>query len=150
MSKVMSLLSLTGTYLRMVLRGVYALLCLSGIAAASLVGRGQTIQSRLIARLASPSGLRLGFDVLRAFVPTLALRRKIVTAYDNTGTAIVARFDDVKDVLHRDQDFEVVYAPRMMSITGGGNFFLGMQDSPQYRRDVSNMRLAVRQDDLST
>src|SRR5258708_30893554 len=38
----------------------------------------------------------------------------------------------------------------MMSINGGGNFFLGMEDSPQYRGDVSNMRLAVRQDDLST
>src|SRR5690606_3133113 len=28
------------------------------------------------------------------------------------------------------------------------NFFLGMQDTPRYTRDVSNMRLVVRRDDV--
>lgn len=140
----------TVTRLRIIQRGLCATLCLIGIAARSLAGRGATIQSRLVARLTSPAGLRLGFDVLRAFAPALALRRRIITTYDNVGTVIVARFDDVKDVLRRDEDFEVVYAPRMKQITDGGNFFLGMQNSAQYMRDVSNMRLAVQQDDLST
>jgi cytochrome P450 len=36
----------------------------------------------------------------------------------------------------------------MARITGGENFFLGMQDSPRYTRDVSNMRLVVRRDDV--
>jgi cytochrome P450 len=54
----------------------------------------------------------------------------------------------VIDILSRDADFGVVYAPRMAMITGGENFFLGMQDTPRYTRDVSNMRLAVRRDDV--
>ena len=36
--------------------------------------------------------------------------------------------------------------PRMEMITGGENFFLGMQDTPRYTRDISNMRLAMRRE----
>src|ERR1700675_2611971 len=32
--------------------------------------------------------------------------------------------------------------------TGGNNFFLGMQNSPAYERDVSHMRSAIRRDDV--
>jgi len=38
----------------------------------------------------------------------------------------------------------------MEMITGGADFFLGMQDIPDYTRDVSNMRVVVRRDDLPT
>jgi cytochrome P450 len=54
------------------------------------------------------------------------------------------------EVLDRNADFEVVYEPKMRAITGGENFFLGMQDTPLYARDVSNMRLAMRRDDVAT
>lgn len=107
-------------------------------------------KTNVFAALTATNGLRLAFTFARAFIPNLALRRKIVKAYDSSGTVFVTRFDDVKDVLARDDDFEVVYGPRMMRITGGQNFFLGMQDSPDYTRDVSNMRLAVRRDDLGS
>lgn len=129
------------------LSAVAALIQLLLIAAASVLGHEGTVRTRVIARLSAPTALRLLCDVLRAFVPNLALRSKIITSYDNVGTVVVTRFDDVKDVLRRDQDFEVVYAPRMMRITNGQNFFLGMQDGELYSRDVSNMRLAVRRDD---
>jgi cytochrome P450 len=122
---------------------------LIGMAVASPFGRGGTAKSRLIANLTAPAGQRVAFDLLRAVLPNLVLRRRFVTAYDNGGTAVVTRFDDVKDVLARDQDFEVVYGPRMMQITGGQNFFLGMQNTAEYTRDVSNMRLAVRRADLA-
>jgi cytochrome P450 len=122
---------------------------LIGMALASVFGSGGTAKSRLTARLTAPAGQRVVFDLLRAALPNLVLRRRFVTAYDNGGTAVVTRFDDVKDVLARDEDFEVVYGPRMMQITGGQNFFLGMQNTPDYTRDVSNMRLAVRRDDLA-
>jgi hypothetical protein len=102
---------------------------LIGMAVASPFGRGGTAKSRLIANLTAPAGQRVAFDLLRAVLPNLVLRRRFVTAYDNGGTAVVTRFDDVKDVLARDQDFEVVYGPRMMQITGGQNFFLGMQNT---------------------
>jgi cytochrome P450 len=37
----------------------------------------------------------------------------------------------------------------MAEITGGRNFFLGMQNTAEYTRDVSNMRLAVRRTDVA-
>jgi len=130
--------------------GFAAVFKLLGIAFESWKAEKQNFKPHLLAALTAPAGLRLVFTVARAFRPNLALRRKFVTAYENSGTVFVTKFDDVKDVLARDADFEVVYGPRMIRITGGANFFLGMQDSPDYTRDVSNMRVAVRRDDLAS
>ncbi len=148
MSVIASFFRSAWVHLVIVLSGFAALVRLVGIALGCLVGRGGTIASRLAARLSAPDGQRLAFAAARCFVPNIALRFKLITAYDNTGTTFVTRYEHVKDVLSRDADFEVVYGPRMMQITAGANFFLGMQDSPDYTRDVSNMRLAVRRDDL--
>lgn len=86
--------------------------------------------------------------VLRAVAPNLSLRRELVKSYENSGTVIVTRREDVRDVLHRDSDFEVVYGPRMRQLTGGDNFFLGMQPGWDYMRDTSAMRLAARMTDV--
>ena len=134
--------------LLIVAAGIWGILRLLGILLASLVGLSGTIGSRLADRLTDAEGLRIAFSVARAFLPNLLISTKIITAYENSGSAVVTRFDDIQDVLRRDEDFEVVYGPRMMSVTGGGNFFLGMQDSADYTRDVSNMRLAVRRGDV--
>jgi cytochrome P450 len=136
------------TGFQILFEGIAGLFRLIGIAAGSLIGVDGTIQTRLLANLTTPAGQCAAFDVLRAFAPNLALGTKFITAYDNSGTVVVTRYDDVKDVLDRDQDFEVVYGPRMMEITAGRNFFLGMQNTADYTRDVSNMRLAVRRDDI--
>ncbi len=85
--------------------------------------------------------------LLRVGRPNFRLGRILVRAYDNNGTALVCRNRDVREVLDRHQDFEVVYGPRMEEITGGANFFLGMQDGPTYSRDVTNMRQAIRRSD---
>ncbi len=98
--------------------------------------------------LTAPENLRHAFAVLRGTWPNLVLKRRLIAAYDNTGTAIVTRQADVTEVLEREADFAVVYEPKMRRITAGENFFLGMQDSPAYTRDVSNMRIAVRRDDV--
>ena len=137
------------THLLIWLGGFWAILRLIGIGLTSLVGFSGTITSRLTDRFTDPEGLRLVFAALRAFLPNLVVSSKIITSYENTGTALVTRFEDIKDVLRRDDDFEVVYGPRMMRVTDGANFFLGMQDTPLYTRDVSNMRLAVRRDDVA-
>jgi cytochrome P450 len=150
MSAIVSFFRALWTHLKIVLAGLAAVARLVGVGLGSLVGIDSTIGSRLAATFTAPESQRLAFAVARAFVPNLVLKSKFIAAYDNSGTAIVTRFEDVKDVLRRDQDFEVVYGPRMMQITAGQNFFLGMQDSPEYSRDVSNMRLAVRRDDLPT
>jgi len=102
------------------------------------------------AALGTPEGQRRAFAALRAFQPNLVLSQVLVKAYDNTGTVIVSRRQDVREVLERSDVFEVVYGPRMEMITGGANFFLGMQDIPDYTRDVSNMRVVVRRADLPT
>ncbi len=61
--------------------------------------------------------------------------------------AYVSRYDDVCEVLANDKDFGVteVYDARMARTTG--RFFLGMEDTPQYRREVEIARRAVRVDD---
>ena len=143
----MNFLSAALTRLLILADGLAALGKLAGIALSSLSGPGG-FKDRIGARLAAPDGIRLVFGALRSLLPNLVLSRKFATAYDNNGSALVTRFTDVHEVLDRDQDFEVVYGPRMAVITAGQNFFLGMQDSPDYTRDVSNMRLAVRRADL--
>lgn len=150
MSVLKSLFRTAWVHFRIFLAGIAAILRLFLVALASLIGFNGTFRSRLAARLSAPGGLRLAFDVSRAFVPNLALSWKPVVAYDNSGTVLVTRFDDVKDVLRRDEDFESVYGPRMEAITAGHNFFLGMQNTPEYTRDVSNMRLVVRREDVTS
>ncbi|MGG5886589.1 cytochrome P450 [Falsiroseomonas sp. HC035] len=104
--------------------------------------------ARIAALLGTTENQRRIFALLRATSPNLVLSRRLIAAYENTGTVIVTRHADVTEVLERESDFAVVYEPKMRAITAGENFFLGMQDSAAYTRDVSNMRLAVRRTDL--
>jgi cytochrome P450 len=113
------------------------------------LGFGAWRAGRLGALLAETHSQRLVFATLRAFAPNLVLKRRFVTAYENSGTAIITRHSDVTEVLEREADFAVVYEPKMRLITAGENFFLGMQDSAEYTRDVSAMRLAVRREDVA-
>lgn len=139
--------------LMLILQGLWALLWLiaAGLGAVFGIGGpgGGTIGSRLGAAIGGPTGQRMVFAVLRLLQPNLVLKRRTIVSYPNNGiTAISTRHADVTDILTRDADFGVVYAPRMEMITGGENFFLGMQDTPRYTRDTSNMRLVVRRDDV--
>ncbi len=77
-------------------------------------------------------------SILRWVKPTIAIG----------GTTMVTRFDDAQEVLERDWIFQVPYAKKMEKVTAGSNFFLGMQNTPDYTRDVSNMRTAVRRTDI--
>jgi cytochrome P450 len=129
-------------------QGLAALIALIGTGIGALFGKG-TLAQRLGAAFAGPTTLRRGFAVLRLFQPILRLKTRIITAYESKSTAIVTRSADVTEVLGRDEDFAVVYGPRMEMITGGENFFLGMANTARYARDVSNMRLAVRREDVA-
>ena len=80
------------------------------------------------------------FLVLRWAKPVLVLKPM----------TLVTRFDHVQEVLSRDDIFRPPYSAKMQKITGGGNFFLGMDDTPIYQRDVANMRQVVRRDDMQT
>lgn len=130
------------------LEGFWALIQLVGIGLSALTGQG-SLKDRLAAKLTAASTQRLIFSILRAFAPNISLSRVLMKCYENTGTAVVARREDVLDVLARDADFEVVYGTRMRKLTAGDNFFLGMQSGWDYERDVSDMRLAVRRPDVA-
>jgi len=78
----------------------------------------------------------------------LALLRRLQPILIAKTFAVVTRADDVKEVLSRDDAFDVPYAERMELITNGENFFLGMADSPRYTRDQSNTRLLARREDI--
>jgi cytochrome P450 len=78
------------------------------------------------------------FAVLREVKPILVVKN----------TALVTRFEDVQEVLSRDDVFQVTYKEKMEIVGGGGNFFLGMQNSPEYERDQSHMRTVVRRQDI--
>jgi cytochrome P450 len=119
------------------------------IAPAILAASGDGLKAKAAAALQDPRVQRISLRSLRVFVPNLLLSKPLVTAYPNTGTAIVTRYQDVVEVLDRNADFEVVYEPKMRAITGGENFFLGMQDTALYERDVANLRLAMRRDDVA-
>jgi cytochrome P450 len=129
-------------------RGLVALIGLGRRAWVLRRGEG-TLLSRLAPHLLTPGGQRAVFAVMRAFLPVLVIPRPLVRAYPSSATVIVTRRADVLDVLRRDQDFAVVYEPRMRELTGGANFFLGMQPGAEYERDHSAMRLAMRRTDAA-
>jgi cytochrome P450 len=146
MSALTNLFTVAFLRLRIAFEGIAALF---QIGAAILSAKGDGLKAKAAAALQEPRVQRLALRPLRAFLPNLVLSRQFVVAYPNTGTAIVTRYEDVVEVLERNADFEVVYEPKMRAITGGENFFLGMQDTALYTRDVSNMRLAMRRDDVA-
>jgi cytochrome P450 len=80
------------------------------------------------------------FALLRNLKPILAIKN----------FALVTRCDDIQEVLARDDVFHVTYQAKMEKVTTGENFFLGMQNSAQYTRDVSGMRLAIRREDIDS
>jgi cytochrome P450 len=92
---------------------------------------------------------RLKAHVIRDPEPIFALLRRVKPILIVKNFALVTRFDDVEEVLSRDNVFQVTYGEKMRVVTGGNDFFLGMQDSPEYTRDVSHMRSVVRREDIA-
>jgi cytochrome P450 len=117
---------------------------------AALTKNPAVVQAVIGTALATPATQRDTFAFLRAVQPLLTLPFNIVRAYEGTGTLLVTRAADVAEVLHREADFAVVYGPRMRKLTGGRDFFLGVQDGPLYRRDTAAMRSIVKPGDLNS
>jgi cytochrome P450 len=77
------------------------------------------------------------FKLLRTVKPVL-LRHNL---------AIVTRYHDVAEILGHDEAFSVQpYREKMVRLAG--DFILGTDDSPQYERDVSILRLAAPRSDV--
>lgn len=126
-----------------------ALAGLLGLVLKNLTGEG-SFKTRIGAALLASSGQLKVFAVLRGLLPNIVIGKSFVACYENSGSAIVTRDADVRAVLLNDDDFEVVYGTRMAMITGGDNFFLGMQPSARYQQDVSLMRVVARRDDVAS
>ena len=60
----------------------------------------------------------------------------------------VTRYDDVREVFLNDATFGVPYREKLDVIMGGQPFFLGMGDTPDYRRDTAAMRRVVLPGDI--
>lgn len=86
--------------------------------------------------------------VLQNPEPVFAVLRRVKPILIVKNTALVTRFEDVQEVLARDDVFQVTYQQKMEVIGDGTNFFLGMQNSPEYERDQSHMRTVIRRQDL--
>lgn len=149
MSAIMSLFTTPIAVLLNWGSGIVALGRLIWLGLSAAFGKGGSFTSRITAELLQPANQRTALTFLRAFIPNLVLSLKIMKCYENTGTAVVTRRRDVLEVLNNNSDFEVVYGPRMREITDGENFFLGMQPSWAYTRDVSAMRMAARATDVA-
>lgn len=125
----------------------------SGLAGGLGLGRAlaaspAVLQAVIRTALATPATQRDAFALLRAVAPRLTLPVNIVGCYEGTGTLLLTRDADVREVLAREADFSVVYGPRMRRLTGGRDFFLGLQDGDLYRRDTEAMAAIVKPDDL--
>jgi cytochrome P450 len=81
--------------------------------------------------------------------PVFAVLRRVKPILLMKNTALVTRFEDVQEVMSRDDVFQVTYKEKMEVIGGGINFFLGMQNSPEYERSQSHMRAVVRRQDMA-
>lgn len=78
------------------------------------------------------------FGILRAVWP--------IPRFGNT--VALTRHDDVREVFQNDDAFRVPYKPKLDVIMGGQPFFLGMDDTADYRRDTAAMRQVIRPDDI--
>jgi cytochrome P450 len=77
------------------------------------------------------------FELLRTLKPVLVVH----------GIAIVTRYDDVIEVLHQNQAFSVSeYGRKMRALEG--EFILGTDDSPAYRRELSILERAAPRTDV--
>ncbi|MFN7398378.1 MAG: cytochrome P450 [Sandaracinobacter sp.] len=119
----------------------------SGLGRGFLAAKGG-LKARLQAVLGSAAGQRNAMAVLRFAKPHLQLKQNLITCYEAEGALMVTRAADFHAVIERQDQFQVVYGSRMRMLTGGRDFFLGMQDGPDYRRDTGAMRSIVKPDDL--
>lgn len=105
--------------------------------------------ARFQAVLGSAAGQRDVFAILRLVKPVLPLKRNLIACYEADGCVVVSRAADFQDVLNRQAEFAVVYGPRMRELTGGRDFFLGIDDGPDYRRNTEALARIVRPADLA-
>jgi cytochrome P450 len=84
------------------------------------------------------TALPLGFRLLRALRRIPRFGKHLV----------VTRYDEVREVFLNDRSFRVPYTEKLNVIMGGHPFFLGMDDTEEYRSDTEAMRKVIRVTDI--
>jgi cytochrome P450 len=85
---------------------------------------------------------------LRLAPPAMALLRTIRPQARFFSLWVISRYDDVLEVFATDSVFSAPYHRNLEVITGGQPFFLGMDDTPEYRAQIAAMRAVVLPTDL--
>jgi cytochrome P450 len=65
------------------------------------------------------------------------------------GLVLVFRDEDVREVLAHDREFPVPWGKRMVLLSQGKKFLLGMEDGPEYRRNYQQLAKAFRREDVA-
>lgn len=115
----------------------------SSISDATALGAGQPV----VRPVQGFAAKLVQFGLAHIQIP-LALLRRFFPILRFKTTAVVTRYDDVKEVFATDKIFAVPYAKKLEVIMGGQPFFLGMGDTAEYRRDTAAMREVVRPEDI--
>ncbi|MEM7353564.1 MAG: cytochrome P450 [Acidobacteriota bacterium] len=77
-----------------------------------------------------------------------ALLRKIKPIVVFRDFALVTRFDDVQEVLSHDNVFQTLYPEKLEAVGGVPEGTLGQPNNPGHQRDVANMSVAFRREDI--
>jgi cytochrome P450 len=80
--------------------------------------------------------------------PIFSMLRVACPILDLGDIVLVTRYDDVLEVLRNDPAFAAPYAKNLTLIMGNEDFFLGMNDTPTYRRDLAALHAVVLDTDL--
>jgi cytochrome P450 len=105
----------------------------------------------LLSRLLDYPAHRWIFRLLRWLAPVFRLpladfgplaREPLADVY------VVTRYDDVREVLARNDDFPVPWAEKMEALTDGENFVLGMPDDDRYRLSYAQLATVFMREDV--
>lgn len=61
---------------------------------------------------------------------------------------VVLRYDEVREVLSKDEEFPVAWGERMIEVTQGRNFVLGMPQDTEYRLSYAQLAQAFPREDV--
>jgi len=99
----------------------------------------EMVKKEIAAWIARPEVLRMLLEDLQRLRPNLVVGQK----------AFVTKYADVLEVLKANGNFTVasIYADKMRRTSG--DFILGMEDTPQYRREAGILHAAIHPDDFA-
>jgi cytochrome P450 len=118
-------------------------------AAAPLVAPAAVLGSTEPLRPAPSGAKRRLIGAAMAALPGVLRLARALPFLPRIGTTyLVSRHDDVREVLGSDASFRVPYAKNLAVITGGEPFMLSMDDTAEYREQLSKLRRVVLATDL--